>query len=192
MHNLVMVDIDNTLFDSASRLTDWFPLYNPLGQKSYKFADERLLKSFEEPTFYNSRHINESVLSELRLYKSLGFHIGFYSLSPNQEVVRAKVKMLSEVCRSIGVESLDFTSFLNEDLKRSPYIELDFFKRRVSFYGVENVLFIDDAPHRLGQFSKMGWNYLTVEHPYNKGLHDRSKSKSTLLPNYYRGWGYEY
>ena len=47
----VYVDLDNTLLDSASRLVDFEPSYDPEKQLSYDLG-RGLLKYFSDPTFY--------------------------------------------------------------------------------------------------------------------------------------------
>lgn len=163
---LVVCDVDNSIFDSLTRLTHFFPEYNPRLQVGYQFERPEYLQAFAEPEFYRVPNINLAVAQHLEALAREGASIRFVSSSPNVYVHEAKRKMLqSEFGRFTILESSPMGSEV--DLVRG--------------FDRNQVLFVDDAPNRLNAMHSNGYRFLTVEHLYNKPFHN---TNGLLLPNY--------
>ena len=89
----VYVDLDNTFLDSASRLVDFKPTYEPEKQLSYELK-RGLLKHFSNHQFGEIK-VNEEVERYLlNLVGSQFDNICFISLSPSKEIAEMKRALL--------------------------------------------------------------------------------------------------
>ena len=107
----VYVDLDNTLLDSASRLVDFKPTYEPEKQLSYELKKE-LLKHFSNPQFYQYDEIKVNEEVERYLEGLVGSHtddICFISLSPSKDIAEKKRELLNE----LGYSDSALLSFYN-------------------------------------------------------------------------------
>ena len=157
------MDLDNTLLDSASRLVDFEPSYDPEKQLSYDL-DKGLLKHFADPTFYvfGDIKVNLEVVRYLEsLVGSSLEDICFISLSPTEEVARAKRQLLND----LGYGSSAFMSFYNHEQETQTLERLLKSVKESS----DSVVFIEDNPYRILKFQDNQANYKVVRHPYTVG-----------------------
>lgn len=156
----VYVDLDNTLLDSASRLVDFEPTYEPEQQLSYDL-EKGLLKHFANPEFYTvgKIEVNTEVVRYLEnLVGSDLEDICFISLSPTEEVAKAKRQLLSE----LGYGSSAFMSFYNHEQESQTLGRL----LKSAKEGSDSVVFVEDNPYRILKFQDNQVNYKVVRHPY--------------------------
>lgn len=159
----VYVDLDNTLLDSASRLVDFKPTYEPEKQLSYELKKE-LLKHFSNPQFYQYGEIKVNEEVEWYLEGLVGSHtedICFISLSPNKEIAEKKRKLLDK----LGYGSSALMSFYSLRQEEKVLARLLQSAKDSS----DTVVFIDDNPYRILQFQDKQANYRVVRHPYTVG-----------------------
>lgn len=159
----VYVDLDNTLLDSASRLVDFEPSYDPEKQLSYDL-DKGLLKHFADPTFYVFGDINVNVEVVRYLEGLVGSSledICFISLSPTEEVAKAKRQLLNK----LGYGSSAFMSFYNHEQESQTLGRL----LKSAKEGSDSVVFVEDNPYRILKFQDNQVNYKVVRHPYTVG-----------------------
>lgn len=159
----VYVDLDNTLLDSASRLVDFEPSYDPEKQLSYDL-DKGLLKYFADPTFYVFGDTKVNLEVVLYLKNLVGSHledICFISLSPTKEVAKAKRQLLNK----LGYGSSAFMSFYSHEQESQTLGRLLNSAKESS----DSVVFIEDNPYRILKFQDNQANYKVVRHPYTVG-----------------------
>lgn len=156
----VYVDLDNTLLDSASRLVDFKPTYEPEEQLSYELKKE-LLKHFSNPQFYQVGEIKVNEEVEQYLEGIVGSHtddICFISLSPSKEIAEKKRELLNE----LGYSDSALLSFYNLRQEEKMLARLIQSAKDRS----EPTLFVDDSPYRILKFQDSQMNYKVVKHPY--------------------------
>lgn len=159
----VYVDLDNTLLDSASRLVDFEPTYDPEKQLSYELK-KSLLKHFSNPQFYQYGEIavNERVEGYLQgLVGSNLEDICFISLSPSKEVAEKK----KEILNRLGYGDSAFMSFYSTGQEDKVLARILQSVRDSS----DNVVFVDDNPYRILKYQDNQVNYKVVRHPYTVG-----------------------
>lgn len=159
----VYVDLDNTLLDSASRLVDFKPTYEPEKQLSYELKKE-LLKHFSNPQFYQFGEIkvNEEVERYLHSLVSNQFEdICFISLSPNKEIAEKKKELLDK----LGYGNSAFMSFYN--LKQEDKVLARLLQSAKD--NSEPTVFVDDNPYRILKYQDSQVDYRVVRHPYTVG-----------------------
>lgn len=159
----VYVDLDNTLLDSASRLVDFKPTYEPEKQLSYGLKKE-LLKHFSNPQFYEYGEIavNERVEGYVQgLVGSNLEDICFISLSPNKEIAEKKRELLNH----LGYGSSAFMSFYSVKQEEKVLARLLQSAKDSS----DTVVFVDDNPYRILKYQDNQVNYKVVCHPYTVG-----------------------
>ena len=151
----VYVDLDNTLLDSASRLVDFKPTYEPEKQLSYELKKE-LLKHFSNPQFYErvEGYVQGLVGSNLE-------DICFISLSPNKEIAEKKRELLDK----LGYGNSAFMSFYSLRQEEKVLARLLQSAKDSS----DTVVFVDDNPYRILTFQDNQANYKVVRHPYTVG-----------------------
>lgn len=159
----IYVDLDNTLLDSASRLVDFEPSYDPEKQLSYDL-DKGLLKHFANPDFYTFGKIkvNKDVVRYLEsLVGSSLEDICFISLSPTEEIAKKKRDLLNK----LGFGSSAFMSFYSHEQEAQTLERLLKSAKESS----DSVVFIEDNPYRILKFQDNQANYKVVRHPYTVG-----------------------
>ena len=159
----VYVDLDNTLLDSASRLIDFEPTYDPEKQLSYDL-DRGLLKHFANLVFYKFGEIKVNVEVVRYLENLVGSDledICFISLSPTKEVAKAKRQLLNE----LGYGSSAFMSFYSHEQEAQTLERL----LKSAKDSSDSVVFIEDNPYRILKFQDNQVNYKVVRHPYTVG-----------------------
>ena len=159
----VFVDLDNTFLDSASRLVDFKPTYEPEKQLSYELKKD-LLKHFSNPQFYQYGEIevNERVEGYLQGLVGLNFeNICFISLSPNKEIAEKKRELLN----NLGYGESALMSFYNLEQEDKVLSRLLQSAKDSS----DAVVFIDDNPYRILKFQDNQVNYKVVRHLYTVG-----------------------
>lgn len=159
----VYVDLDNTLLDSASRLVEFEPTYDPEKQLSYDL-ERGLLKHFANPEFYNFGEIKVNGEVVRYLKNLVGSHledICFISLNPTEEIAKAKRQLLNK----LGYGSSAFMSFYNPEQESQTLGRL----LKSAQEGSDSVVFVDDNPYRILKFQDNQANYKVVRHPYTIG-----------------------
>lgn len=159
----VYVDLDNTLLDSASRLVDFKPTYEPKEQLSYELKKE-LLKHFSNPQFYQVGEIKVNEEVERYLEGLVGSHtddICFISLSPSKEIAEKKRELLNE----LGYSDSALLSFYNLRQEEKMLARLIQSAKDRS----EPTIFVDDNPYRILKLQDSQMNYKVVKHPYTVG-----------------------
>lgn len=159
----VYVDLDNTLLDSASRLVDFEPSYDPEKQLSYDL-DRGLLKHFANPEFYTFGEIEVNTEVVRYLENLVGSNledICFISLSPTEEIAKKKRDLLNK----LGFGSSAFMSFYNHEQESQTLGRLLNSAKESS----DSVVFIEDNPYRILKFQDNQVNYKVVRHPYTVG-----------------------
>lgn len=174
----VYVDLDNTLLDSASRLVDFKPTYEPEKQLSYELKKD-LLKHFSNPRFYQYGEIavNERVEGYLQGLVGSNFEdICFISLSPNKEIAEKKRELLNH----LGYGSSAFMSFYS--LKQEEKVLARILQSAKD--SSDKVVFVDDNPYRILKYQDNQANYKVVRHPYTVGRYPTHVYVASA--NYYR------
>lgn len=174
----VYVDLDNTLLDSASRLVDFKPTYEPEKQLSYELRRE-LLKHFSNPQFYQVGEIKVNGEVERYLEGLVGSHtddICFISLSPSKEIAEKKRELLNE----LGYGDSALLSFYNLRQEEKMLARLIQSAKDRS----EPTVFVDDNPYRILKFQDNQANYKVVRHPYTVGRYPTHVYVASA--NYYR------
>lgn len=159
----VYVDLDNTLLDSASRLVDFKPTYEPEKQLSYELKKD-LLKHFSNLQFYQVGEIKLNEEVERYLEGLVGSHtddICFISLSPSKEIAEKKRELLNE----LGYSDSALLSFYNLRQEEKMLVRLIQSAKDRS----EPTVFVDDNPYRILKFQDSQMNYKVVKHPYTVG-----------------------
>lgn len=159
----VYVDLDNTFLDSASRLVDFKPTYEPEKQLSYELKKD-LLKHFSNPQFYEVGEIKVNREVERYLQALIGTNLDdicFISLSPSKEIADKKRELLDK----LGYGSSAFMSFYNLEQEDKVLSRLLQSAKDSS----DAVVFIDDNPYRILKFQDNQVNYKVVRHPYTVG-----------------------
>lgn len=159
----VYVDLDNTLLDSASRLVDFKPTYEPEKQLSYELKKD-LLKHFSNPRFYQTGEIKVNEEVERYLEGLVGSHtddICFISLSPSKEIADKKRELLNE----LGYSDSALLSFYNLRQEEKMLARLIQSAKDRS----EPTVFVDDNPYRILKYQDNQVNYKVVRHPYTVG-----------------------
>ena len=159
----IYVDLDNTFLDSASRLVDFKPTYEPEKQLSYELKKD-LLKHFSNPQFYLVGEIKVNEEVERYLQGLAGSHLDnicFISLSPTKEIAEKKKELLAQL--GYGQSSLiSFYSLKQEEKMLGRLVQS-------AKDSSEPTVFIDDNPYRILKFQDNQVNYKVVKHPYTVG-----------------------
>lgn len=159
----IYVDLDNTFLDSASRLVEFKPTYEPEKQLSYELKKE-LLKHFSNPRFYQVGEIKVNEEVERYLEGLVGSHtddICFISLSPSKDIAEKKRELLTE----LGYSESALLSFYNLRQEEKMLARLIQSAKDRS----EPTVFVDDNPYRILKFQDSQMNYKVVKHPYTVG-----------------------
>lgn len=159
----IYVDLDNTFLDSASRLVDFKPTYEPEKQLSYELKKD-LLNHFSNPQFYQVGEIKVNEEVERYLEGLAGSHtedICFISLSPNKEIAEKKRELLDK----LGYGNSAFMSFYSVKQEEKVLARLLQSAKDSS----DTVVFIDDNPYRILKYQDNQAEYRVVRHPYTVG-----------------------
>lgn len=159
----IYVDLDNTFLDSASRLVDFKPTYEPEKQLSYELKRD-LLKHFSNPQFYQFGEIKVNEEVERYLLNLVGSqfdNICFISLSPSKEIAEMKRALLD----FLGYSDSALFSFYNLKQEEKLLGRLVQSAKDIS----EPTVFVDDNPYRILKFQDNQVNYKVVRHPYTVG-----------------------
>lgn len=159
----VYVDLDNTFLDSASRLVDFKPTYEPEKQLSYELKKD-LLKHFSNPQFYQFGEIKVNEEVEKYLLSLVGSqfdNICFISLSPSKEIAEMKRALLD----FLGYSDSALFSFYTLKQEEKLLGRLVQSAKDIS----EPTVFVDDNPDRILKFQDNQVNYRVVRHPYTVG-----------------------
>lgn len=159
----IYVDLDNTFLDSASRLVDFKPTYEPEKQLSYELKKD-LLNHFSNPQFYQVGEIKVNEEVERYLEGLAGSHtedICFISLSPNKEIAEKKRELLDK----LGYGNSAFMSFYSVKQEEKVLARLLQSAKDSS----DKVVFIDDNPYRILKYQDNQAEYRVVRHPYTVG-----------------------
>lgn len=178
----IYVDLDNTFLDSASRLVDFKPTYEPEKQLSYELKKD-LLNHFSNPQFYQVGEIKVNEEVERYLEGLAGSHtedICFISLSPNKEIAEKKRELLDK----LGYGNSAFMSFYSVRQEEKVLARLLHSAKDSS----DAVVFVDDNPYRILKYQDNQANYKVVRHPYTVGRYPThvyvASANYYRLPNY--------
>lgn len=178
----IYVDLDNTFLDSASRLVDFKPTYEPEKQLSYELKKD-LLNHFSNPQFYQVGEIKVNEEVERYLEGLAGSHtedICFISLSPNKEIAEKKRELLDK----LGYGNSAFMSFYSVRQEEKVLARLLQSAKDSS----DAVVFVDDNPYRILKYQDNQANYKVVRHPYTVGRYPThvyvASANYYRLPNY--------
>lgn len=174
----IYVDLDNTFLDSASRLVDFKPTYEPEKQLSYELKKD-LLNHFSNPQFYQVGEIKVNEEVERYLEGLAGSHtedICFISLSPNKEIAEKKRELLDK----LGYGNSAFMSFYSVRQEEKVLARLLQSAKDSS----DKVVFIEDNPYRILKYQDNQANYKVVRHPYTVGRYPTHVYVASA--NYYR------
>ena len=159
----IYVDLDNTFLDSASRLVDFKPTYEPEKQLSYELKKD-LLNHFSNPQFYQVGEIKVNEEVERYLEGLAGSHtedICFISLSPNKEIAEKKRELLDK----LGYGNSAFMSFYTVKQEEKVLARLLQSAKDSS----DKVVFIEDNPYRILKYQDNQVEYRVVRHSYTVG-----------------------
>lgn len=168
---LTIFDFDNTLYDSAKRLKDLRPSYNPLKQTNYSLSKKNLeLMSHQEFYSTNPQDFNLVVaLHLLALLKTKDHDVLVISSSINDETHRKKEAILSSF---VGTRMTIHREKDGEDV----------FEQIPNLSAYDKVIVVDDNPNRLSRAKKHGFELIVVKQPYNTKWHE---GYEFFLPGYF-------
>ena len=169
---VVFCDIDNSFYDIESAMYSQFPDY-PINTESYDLEDKFILE-FYNPDLYQSKFVNKDVLTFLRTKVDEGYQLVFYSNSVSAEIYIRKLELVQEFFGSIPLIPV----VQDSDILALPFI----FENDGE--DLEDIIYIDDKPQRIGYALAEGFKVVGVQHPYNK---EELEGKRTLTPNYLLG-----
>lgn len=166
---VVFCDIDNSFYDIESAMYSQFPDY-PINTESYDLEDKFLLE-FYNPDLYQSKFVNKDVLTFLRTKVVEGYQLVFYSNSVSAEIYIRKLELVQEFFGSVPLIPV----VQDEDILALPFIFDN------DGEDLEDIIYIDDKPLRIGYALAGGHKVVGVQHPYNK---EELEGRFTLTPNY--------
>lgn len=166
---VVFCDIDNSFYDIESAMVSIHHDY-PINSESYDLDDKFLLE-FYNPDLYQPEFVNKEVLTFLRTKKDEGYQLVFYSHSVSAEIYIRKLELVQGFFGSVPLIPV----VQDADILALPFI----FENDGE--DLEDVIFIDDKPLRIGYALAGGHKVVGVQHPYNK---EELEGRRTLTPNY--------
>ena len=166
---VVFCDIDNSFYDIESAMVSLHYDY-PINSDSYDLDDKFLLE-FYNPDLYQPEFVNKEVLTFLRTKKDEGYQLVFYSHSVSAEIYIRKLELVQGFFGSVPLIPV----VQDADILALPFI----FENDGE--DLEDVIFIDDKPLRIGYALAGGHKVVGVQHPYNK---EELDGRRTLTPNY--------
>jgi len=166
---VVFCDIDNSFYDIESAMVSLHYDY-PINSDSYDLDDKFLLE-FYNPDLYQPEFVNKEVLTFLRTKKDEGYQLVFYSHSVSAEIYIRKLELVQGFFGSVPLIPV----VQDADILALPFI----FENDGE--DLEDVIFIDDKPLRIGYALAGGHKVVGVQHPYNK---EELEGRRTLTPNY--------
>ena len=166
---VVFCDIDNSFYDIESAMVSIHHDY-PINSESYDLDDKFQLE-FYNPDLYQPEFVNKEVLTFLQTKKDEGYQLVFYSHSVNAEIYIRKLELVQGFFGSVPLIPV----VQDADILALPFI----FENDGE--DLEDIIFIDDKPLRIGYALAGGFKVVGVQHPYNK---EELDGKRTLTPNY--------
>ena len=166
---VVFCDIDNSFYDIESAMVSLHYDY-PINSESYDLDDKFLLE-FYNPDLYQPEFINKEVLTFLQTKKDEGYQLVFYSHSVSAEIYIRKLELVQGFFGSVPLIPV----VQDADILALPFI----FENDGE--DLEDIIFIDDKPLRIGYALAGGHKVVGVQHPYNK---EELEGRRTLTPNY--------
>ena len=166
---VVFCDIDNSFYDIESAMVSRFPDY-PINSGSYDLDDKFLLE-FYNPDLYQPEFVNKEVLTFLRTKVDEGYQLVFYSNSVSAEIYLRKLELVQGFFSSVPLIPV----VQDADILALPFI----FENDGE--DLEDIIYIDDKPLRIGYALAGGYKVVGVAHPYNK---EELEGRRTLTPNY--------
>lgn len=153
---VVFCDIDNSFYDIESAMVSLHYDY-PINSESYDLDDKFLLE-FYNPNLYQPEFVNKEVLTFLRTKKDEGYQLVFYSHSVSSEIYIRKLELVQGFFGSVPLIPV----VQDADILALPFI----FENDGE--DLEDIIFIDDKPLRIGYALAGGHKVVGVAHPYNK------------------------
>lgn len=166
---VVFCDIDNSFYDIESAMYSRFPDY-PINTKSYDLEDKFLLE-FYNPDLYQSEFVNRDVLTFLGTKVDEGYQLVFYTNPVSAEIYLRRLELVQEFFGSVPLIPV----VQDADILALPSIFENDGK------DLEDIIYIDDKPLRIGYALAGGHKVVGVAHPYNK---EELEGRRTLTPNY--------
>lgn len=166
---VVFCDIDNSFYDIESAMHSRFTDY-PINTESYELEDKFLLE-FYNPDLYQSEFVNKDVLTFLQTKVDEGYQLVFYSNSVSAEIYLRKLELVQEFFGSVPLIPV----VQDADILALPFI----FENDGE--DLEDIIYIDDKPLRIGYALAGSHKVVGVAHPYNK---EELEGRRTLTPNY--------
>lgn len=166
---VVFCDIDNSFYDIESAMYSRFPDY-PINTESYDLEDKFLLE-FYNPDLYQSEFVNRDVLTFLETKVDEGYQLVFYTNPVSAEIYLRRLELVQEFFGSVPLIPV----VQDADILALPSIFENDGK------DLEDIIYIDDKPLRIGYALAGGHKVVGVAHPYNK---EELEGRRTLTPNY--------
>lgn len=166
---VVFCDIDNSFYDIESAMYSRFPDY-PINTESYDLEDKFLLE-FYNPDLYQSEFVNRDVLTFLGTKVDEGYQLVFYTNPVSAEIYLRRLELVQEFFGSVPLIPV----VQDADILALPLIFENDGK------DLEDIIYIDDKPLRIGYALAGGHKVVGVAHPYNK---EELEGRRTLTPNY--------
>lgn len=166
---VVFCDIDNSFYDIESAMYSRFPDY-PINTESYDLEDKFLLE-FYNPDLYQSEFVNRDVLTFLGTKVDEGYQLVFYTNPVSAEIYLRRLELVQEFFGSVPLIPV----VQDADILALPSIFENDGK------DLEDIIYIDDKPLRIGYALAGGHKVVGVAHPYNK---EELEGRRTLTPNY--------
>lgn len=166
---VVFCDIDNSFYDIESAMYSRFPDY-PINTESYDLEDKFLLE-FYNPDLYRSEFVNRDVLTFLGTKVDEGYQLVFYTNPVSAEIYLRRLELVQEFFGSVPLIPV----VQDADILALPSIFENDGK------DLEDIIYIDDKPLRIGYALAGGHKVVGVAHPYNK---EELEGRRTLTPNY--------
>lgn len=166
---LVFCDIDNSLYDIESAMVSLHDDYL-ISSESYELKG-KFLDKLKNPNLYQLEFVNKEVLDFLKTKEDEGYQLVFYSNSVSAEIYLRKLWLVQELFGSVPLVPV----VSDYDILDLPFI----FKNDGN--DLEDVIYIEDKPLRIGCALANGFKIVGVQHPYNKDL---LEGKRSLTPNY--------
>ena len=187
----IIVDFDNTIADTASRIIDYFPNYEPKNQETYIFSGEfsDAINLYGNGEFYdqNLLLLNFQVVQYIvEECKKEPTRIIFISSCMNEETRKSKVDFLERFGDSYFSEAIE----LNYEMIKVGKIESrDVYEFFNLYDSDKEVIAIDDFEERLRGYVELGSDELkivAIEHPYSREFVMSMKTymSEILFPNY--------
>lgn len=166
---VVFCDIDNSFYDIESAMYSRFPDY-PINTESYDLEDKFLLE-FYNPDLYQSEFVNKDVLTCLGTKVDEGYQLVFYTNPVSAEIYLRRLELVQEFFGSVPLIPV----VQDADILALPSIFENDGK------DLEDIIYIDDKPLRIGYALAGGHKVVGVAHPYNR---EELEGRRTLTPNY--------